>query len=108
MLPIPDEILKYYNEFLEKKALPQERRSDCRKWLCYFLEFRSKYHPPDSRSEQVRLYIEKLRSKGQSDRQLNEAAQASLLFYSSQPKATPASIMRGSGDTPGTMRCAFA
>ena len=81
MLPITDEILKSYNALLEKKALPQEFRANCRKWLRYFLDFLSKYRPPDSRSEQVRLYIEKLRSKGQSDRQLNEAAQASSFFY---------------------------
>lgn len=102
MLPIPDEILKSYNALLEKKALPQELRSDCRKWLRYFLDFRAKYHPPDSRSEQVRLYVEKLRSKGQSDRHLNDAAQAISLFFSSQPMATPSSVRRGSGDTSGT------
>jgi hypothetical protein len=65
-LPIPDEILKSYNTLLEKKALPQDLRSEYRKWLRYFIDFRAKYRSPDSRSEQVRMFIEKIRSKGQS------------------------------------------
>jgi integron integrase len=102
MLPIPDEILKSYNALLEKKALPQEFRANCRKWLRYFFDFRAKYRPPDSRSEQVRLYIEKLRSKGQSDKQMNEAAQAISFFFTSQPKATSVLVKRGSGEARGT------
>lgn len=59
---------------MEKKAVPPRHRPDYRKWLRYFLDFREKYSPPESRSDQVRLFIEKLKSKGQTQQQLVQAA----------------------------------
>jgi metal-responsive CopG/Arc/MetJ family transcriptional regulator len=76
MLSIPDEILRSFDALMEKKSVSQRLRPDYRKWLRYFLDFRAKYQPPDSRSEQVRQFIDKLRSKSQSPQQLNEAAEA--------------------------------
>ncbi len=66
MHQIPGEILKPFDAVMERKSIPLQRRQDYRKWLRYFLDFRSKYPPPDSRSEQVRLFIQKLKFKGQS------------------------------------------
>ena len=82
MLPIPDDILKPFDAIMEKKAISTALRADYRKWLMYYLDFRVKYPPPDSRSEQVRLFIEKLRSKNQSQKQLGQAAHALSLFFS--------------------------
>lgn len=59
MRPIPDDILRQFNEVLEKKGIPPSARDDYRKWLLYYLDFRAKYPPPDSKSEQVRLFVEK-------------------------------------------------
>lgn len=64
MLPIPDGILKPFDEIMEKNGISTASRVDCRKWLMYYLDFRVKYPPPDSRSEQVLLFMEKLRVKG--------------------------------------------
>ena len=97
MLPIPEETLKPFDALMEKKSILPRLRPDFRKWLRYFLDFQAKYQPPDSRSEQVRLFIEKLKSKGQSQQQLNEAAQALSLFYATQAKAIPASGKQGNG-----------
>jgi len=85
ILPIPNEILRLFEALMEKKTLPPQFRTAYRKWLRYFLDFRAKYQPPDSRSEQVRLFIEKLKSKGQPQPQLNEAAKALSLFFATQP-----------------------
>lgn len=90
MLPIPDDILKPFDAIMEKKAISTALRADYRKWLMYYLDFRVKYPPPDSRSEQVRLFIEKLRSKNQSQKQLGQAAHALSLFFASQPGKKPA------------------
>ena len=61
---IPDDILKQFNAVLEQTAVPSSLlRDDYGKWLRYYLDFRVKYPPPDPKSEQVRLFIEKLRSK---------------------------------------------
>src|SRR3990170_698675 len=78
MLPIPDDILKSFDAIMEEKAISISFRADYRKWIMYYLDFRIKYPPPDSRSEQVRLFIEKLRSKNQSQKKLEQAAHASL------------------------------
>ncbi len=65
MEPIPDDILKQFDVVLEQKAVPSSLRDDYRKWLRYFLDFRIKYPPPDSRSEQIRLIIPTRTSRNQ-------------------------------------------
>jgi integron integrase len=78
---IPHDILTQFNAVLAQKAVPPASHNDYRKWLRYFLDYRIKYPPPEQRSEQVRLFIEKLRSKGQSGRSLHDAAHALSLFF---------------------------
>src|SRR3990172_3016262 len=73
---------------LKKRAVPVSRHADYKKWLRYYLDFRSKYPLPDSKSEQVRLFIEKLRKKNQSPEQQKQAAHALSLFFQSQRKVT--------------------
>jgi len=82
MQPIPDDILNQFNAALDEKAVPSSLRDDYRKWLRYYLDFRVKYPPPDAKSEQVRLFIEKMRSKGKSGNSLHHAAHALSLFFS--------------------------
>lgn len=92
MQPIPDDILKQFNEVLEQKAVPSSLRDDYRKWLLYYLDFRVKYPPPDAKSEQVRLFIEKMRSKGKSGKSLHHAAHALSLFFSLQTRKKQAVV----------------
>ncbi len=99
MLPVPDDILRSFDALLKKKSVSQRLWPDYRKWLRYFLDFRSKYKPPDSRSEQVRQFIDKLRSKGQSQQRLNEAAQAVSLYFATQAKALPSTSKKGANGT---------
>ncbi len=84
MLPIPDDILKQYDTILRKKAVSQSLSSEYKKWLRYYLDFRAKYTLPHSRSEHVRLFVEKLRQKKQSQKQQEQAAYALSLFFASQ------------------------
>ena len=92
MQPIPDDILKQFNAVLEQKAVSSSLRDDYRKWLRYYLDFRIKYPPPDAKSEQARLFIEKMRSKGKSGESLHHAAYAlSPLFY----KRYPVDLLQG-------------
>ncbi len=84
MQPIPDDILKQFNALLDQKKIPLVVRDDYRKWLKYYLDFRIKYPPPDSKSEQVRLFMEKMRSKGKAGKDLHYAAYALSLFFQSQ------------------------
>ncbi len=86
MQPIPADILMQFNAVLTQKAVPSSLHEDYRKWLKYYLDFRVKYPPPDIKSEQVRLFIEKMRSKGKSGKDLYHAAQALSLFFSLQAR----------------------
>ena len=92
MQPIPDNILNQFNAVLEQKAVPSSLRDDYRKWLLYYLDFRKKYPPPNAKSEQVRLFIEKMRSKGKSGKSLHHAAHALSLFFSLQPRKKQAVV----------------
>ena len=87
MEPIPKDLLVQFDDILKKRKVPLSSHSDYRKWLRYFLDYRAKYSPPDAKTDQVRLFAEKLRSKNQTAKQLEEAADAvSLLFALQQRK----------------------
>ena len=54
---IPDDIWAHYEAALTTRAVPVSRHAEYRKWLRYYLDFRSKYPFPDSKSGQVRTFI---------------------------------------------------
>ena len=86
MQTIPSDILKQFSAVLDKLAVPVSCHSDYRKWLRYYLDFRSKYTIPASRSEHVRMFVKKLQEKGQEPEQQKQAAHALSLFFESQSK----------------------
>ena len=83
MINIPPEIAAAYEEILAKRAVPEAIRSYYRKWLRYFLDFCSTRSVPDAKTEQVRLFMDKLREKNQSELQLKQAAHAVSLYFES-------------------------
>lgn len=85
MQPIPEEILAQFNTVLIQKAVPSSLHDEYRKWLMYYFDFRVKYPPPDIKSEQVRLFIEKMRSKGKAGKDLDHAAGTVRAFFPSRP-----------------------
>lgn len=84
MLPIPEDVLARFNEVLIKRVANTSTHGYYRKWLRYLLDYCPKYSPPEARSERVRLFIEKLNSKKQTEQQCNQAAHAISLFFESQ------------------------
>src|SRR3990172_7887167 len=111
MKTIPNDIWEQFFAVLKKRAVPASHHSDYRKWLRYFLDFRSKYPLPETRSEQVRLFIQKLREKKQSLEQQKQAAHALSLYFESQPRVKPVpnnkhvptitSLVQGEGKSEG-------
>jgi hypothetical protein len=90
MLPIPQNHSARFNKALLQSPVPVPFHGHYRKWLRYFLDFCSKYPPPEDKSAQVRFFIEKLKSKRQTPQQCTQAAHAvSLFFESQQPKYFP-------------------
>ena len=98
MQPIPEKILAQFDAILKQRNISVDAHNDYRKWLRYFLDFRAKHSPPDSRSDQVRLFAEKLRSKNQTMKQQEEAADAVSLFFESQPRMKSGSGTRDTGE----------
>lgn len=92
MEPVSHDILAQFNAILSQKKIPDGLQEDYRKWLRYFLDYRIKYSPPEQRSEQIRLFVEKLRSKGAYGRSLHDAAHALSLYFSLQPKISAAVV----------------
>jgi integron integrase len=86
MMPVPLPILTKFNAILEKQAVPSTLRADYKKWLRYFLDFCNKYSVPETRPDQVRLFIDKLREKKQTLAQQKQAAQAVSLYFEIQRK----------------------
>lgn len=94
MQAIPDDIQGRYLLVLEKRAVPVSRHADYKKWLRYFFDFREKYPLPDSRSDQVRMFIQKLRDKRQTTEQQKQAAHAISLYFELQPRMKSAPAMK--------------
>jgi integron integrase len=100
MISIPAEILARFDEMLRLRDIPQRSRPDYRKWVRYFLDFQAKYQLSEERSVQVRLFSGKLRSKGQSQVQVDQAADAVSLFFASQQKQQAAPSSNRTGNIP--------
>jgi len=81
MLATPENVLARYNAVLQQRAVHETVHIHYRKWLRYFLDFCEKHSPPASKSEQVHLFIEKLKSKKQTPQQCSQAAHAVSLFF---------------------------
>jgi len=84
MKAIPPDILSRFHGILKQRAIPMHFHQEYRKWLCYFLDFHAKYPLSPERAEQVKLFSDKLRSKGRTPAQIEQAADAVSLFYASQ------------------------
>jgi hypothetical protein len=81
MLPIPQDVLAQFEAVLKERAVPVSFHADYKKWLRYYLDFCAKYSLPDSKSEHVRLFIEKLRKKNQTPEQQKQAAHVLSLYF---------------------------
>lgn len=86
MKPIPAEVLGRFSETMKKRCVAVPVQQDYIKWLRYFLDYRDKYSLPESRSDQVRMFIQKLTEKGQASEEQKQAAHAISLFFESQKR----------------------
>lgn len=84
MLPISKDHLNRFNQALSQSHVPETYHVYYRKCLRYFLVFCRKYPPPDAKSEQIRLFVEKLRSKKQTSQQCARASHAISLYFESK------------------------
>ncbi len=104
MKSMPLDILRDYDALLKLRGVPFFAHPVYRKWATYFFDFQAKYPLPPERSVQVRLFSEKLRAKGQAERQVEQAADAVSLLFAVQQKRKDSSLSSRADVTPAVMR----
>ena len=84
MITVPNDQIPQFLKQLETRGVPAASFAECIKWVRYFLDYCDKYPVPDSKSERVRLFVEKLKAKKQTDLQCRQAAYAVSVYFESQ------------------------
>jgi predicted CopG family antitoxin len=84
MILIPKDVFNDYAKYLANKSFSDVLQSEYKKWLRYYLDLCEKYPMPDSKSERVRLFTEKLKEKKQGEKQREQAAYAVSLYFEMQ------------------------
>jgi len=88
MITIPNEVFAKYIAYLNKTGVPASSYAEYKKWLRYYLDFCDKYPVPESKSERVRLFTDKLQDKKQSLALRQRAANAVSLYYQMEKQET--------------------
>ncbi|MBU4321364.1 MAG: integron integrase [Nitrospinae bacterium] len=80
MRDIPSNILKQFSDVLKTRSVPSSLHSFYLKWLCYYLDYCSKYGIPNSSSKSLTQFLQKLRDKKQTEAQQKQAGHAVSLY----------------------------
>ena len=80
MISIPQEIQATYGALLVQQNVPLQHHAIYKKWLRYYWDFCYKYHFATEQPASLPAFIDKLRSKRQSEMLCEQAKQAVLLF----------------------------
>lgn len=82
MLAVPGSIMSAYVTTLKVQEIPVAQVAYYQKWLRYFYDFSASLHDLSCSAEQLKaMFVEKLRSKNQSDLQCRQAAHAVALYH---------------------------
>jgi len=81
MKQIPPKISALYDGHLNNKAIPKKELFNYGKWLRYYLDFCLKYNHNQLDKNNIKLFIEKLEEKKQTEEQQKQAFHAVSLYY---------------------------
>ena len=84
MITISNSVFDNYVEALKKREIPPALYADYKKWLRYYLDFCAKYVVTIDKSERLGQFLEKLRTKKQTEEQCRQAALAVSLYFDTQ------------------------
>ena len=84
MIDFPKALLPQYLKLLEERGVPAAKFAECIKWSRYFLDYCAKYAASISQADQLPLFIEKLKTKRQSELHCRQAAYAVSAFFAVQ------------------------
>jgi len=81
VIDIPISLIERYRTHLKDHGIAAVRIPECEKWLRFFLDFSVKYRVSGTTSHILRLFIQKLSDKNQSEEQKQHAAYAISLYF---------------------------
>jgi len=81
MIQLPIQLVSAYRMYLCSRGVKNELLSDYLKWLRFFLDFCEKYKVEGDEVERIRMFINKLKSKGQSEDQRRQAYHAVTQYF---------------------------
>lgn len=81
MIAVPHELMMGFVTLLIDRGIPERQKEYYQKWLRYFYDFSGTYLQEQEQAEKVRLFLDKLKSKGQSTAQCQQAAHAVSLYF---------------------------
>lgn len=81
MIPVQSSVMTRYESILRVKGVESGRHQDYKKWLRFYVDFCARYPADGSKSEQLRSFELKLREKGQTAQQRQQAVHAVFLYF---------------------------
>ena len=84
MIPVPYSVMNDYVNLLRIREIPPAHIEHYKKWLRYFYDFYANCLNKDDKPEKIKLFLEKLRSKKQTQAQCQQAAHAISLYFEMQ------------------------
>lgn len=84
MIPVPRNVMNDFVAILRSREISSTHVENYKKWMRYFYDFSAKYLDTGDKPEKVRLFLEKLRSKNQTQVQCQQAAHAISLYFEMQ------------------------
>lgn len=105
MITVSEQLSQEFETQLCRRNIPAQQRRDFHKWLRFYLDFCAKYNLDAMLARSFAGFDDKLKSKGQTERQRQQARQAIGLYYrlvgTVKPSETPAnnSAVRSAGKT---------
>jgi len=105
MIDFPKALLPQYLKLLEERGVPAAKFAECIKWSRYFLDYFAKYATSISQADQLPLFIEKLKTKRQSELHCRQAAYAVSAFFAVQNQEGTSTTLpsKAANDVPPTV-----
>lgn len=97
---IPKTVYAQYIQWLKRSNIPAGLIQEYIQWLRYFLDFCEKHVIAHEKSERLRLFLEKLREKGQGEHQRLRAAHAVSLYFEIHSPPMEKYLPDGEASTP--------
>ncbi|OAI24243.1 integron integrase [Methylomonas sp. BW4-1] len=81
MLAVPASLSQAFETQLHQRNVPEQQRRDFHKWFRFYLDFCNKYGANPKLTASFAPFDEKLKSKGQSETQRQQARRAVAIYY---------------------------